>query len=133
MEVVNIELAGVVVAVSGFVVRALCPQPSMAGLLQDMAGWKLFLGRSSSQWQWLGECVVWTHPESLLQVALINHADIALTLFYLSWQNPVLPAPQTGEMEMVPGEMEPGPGGCRGGHSTVLCHLELSTSPWLTG
>lgn len=42
-----------------------------------------------------GERVVWTHPESLLQVALINHADIALTLFYLSWQNPVLPAPQT--------------------------------------
>lgn len=38
---------------------------------------------------------MWTHPESPLQVALINYADIALTLFYLSWQNPVLPAPQT--------------------------------------
>lgn len=38
---------------------------------------------------------MWTHPESPLQVALINYTDIALTLFYLSWQNPVLPAPQT--------------------------------------
>lgn len=47
---------------------------------------------SSHHW----ECVVWTHPESPpLQVALINHADMALTLFYLPWRNPVLPAPQT--------------------------------------
>lgn len=38
---------------------------------------------------------MWAHPESLLQVALINHSDIALTLFDLSQQSPVLPAPQT--------------------------------------
>lgn len=54
-------------------------------------------GRWRSLWSQPGsDCsAVWTHPELLPQVALINHATISLTLLCLSWQNPVLPAPQS--------------------------------------
>lgn len=52
--------------------------------------WRNFWSQSGSDWS-----AVWTHPELLPQVALINHANISLTLLCLSWQNPVLPALQS--------------------------------------
>lgn len=101
---VNITLAEVVVAISGFVVREHCVlSPAWEACYRTCQGgnclpWKIQFSAAVAKrppHPRPGECVVWTHPESLLQVALINHADIALTLLYLSWQNPVLPAPQT--------------------------------------
>lgn len=101
----DIKLAHVVVAASGFAVRKPCvlslAWQACHGTHEggNCLPWKKIqfsvavAERASHHW----ECVVWTHPESPppLQVALINHADMALTLFYLSWRNPVLPAPQT--------------------------------------
>ena len=52
--------------------------------------WRSFWSQSGSDFS-----AVWTHPELLPQVALINHANISLTLLCLPWQNPVLPAPQS--------------------------------------
>lgn len=103
---VNIHLAHVVVSImsiSGFVARdravfpVPCDKPDLgqAGIerpsLEDPVHGDSSRRNLSSQPG--KDCAVrWTHPELLPQVALINHTNISLTLLYLSWQNPVLPA-----------------------------------------
>lgn len=91
-------------SVSGFVAREsavfLVPdaKPDLGQVMVEISSadtvlsdsdWRNFSSQPGSDWS-----VVWTHPELLPQVALINHTNISLTLLYLSWQNPVLLAPQ---------------------------------------
>lgn len=90
----------------------------MAGLLQDTLGWKLtslgddpVLSGSKASHHRHGECVLWTHPESPLQVALINHADMA-------GPHPVLLVmakpccASFANTYLLPGEIEQGLGSC---------------------
>lgn len=63
---------------------------SLEDLVLSGSSWRNFSSQPGNDWG-----AVWTHPELLPQVALINRTNISLTLLCLSWQNPVLPAPQS--------------------------------------
>lgn len=63
---------------------------SLEDLVLSGSSWRNFLSQPSGDWD-----AVWTHPELLPRVALINRTNISLTLLCLSWQNPVLPALQS--------------------------------------
>lgn len=92
---------------------------SLEDLVLGGSSWRNFLSWTGNDWG-----IVWTHPELLPQVALINHVHISLThwaclgktLFYQLLKVCVL-------LDMIEQSL--------GGHFTVLCHSwTVGQLPW---